>query len=588
MLRKCIVALIPFVCIFFLTSEKMSDDGRAGYTGSPGENDCTSCHGSFPVNTGGGSISLQNTGMPLNEYIAGQTYNLSVTVARSTNNLFGFAFEALTSLNDNAGTLNITDAAATQIKTRVVNAVTRRNVVHQLNAGAMSGSKTFNFSWTAPASGTGPVGFYFAGVAADGNGNDNNDYVYKSSITINEQVCTVPDQPSGISGNTAICSGSNHTYSVSPVAGATSYTWTNPSGWQGTSSTNTISLLAGNASGTLPVVANNACGSSQSSSVSLLVSNIQSAFSKTNVSCFGGSNGMATVNVSGGITPYTYVWADFPSNNTSTINNLPVGNYALSISDSLNCTTTTSVAISQPSVALTADAGLVQTICEGSSILLGGSQSASGGTSPYLYSWSPGSGLNSATVSNPLANPIASTNYSLLVTDNNGCTSTDNTTINVLPAAEVSISLMNDTLFASGGGPFQWYENGAILNGDTLPFVVPSLNQSYYVSTTYSNGCIIQSSAFFYSTISVSENDDELHIEIFPNPVRDHLTISIPAELLGSYFEIFNLSGQKVFEEILGSTTLRSNLNHLTHGFYIVRIKESGADKFFHKKLVKH
>ncbi len=113
----------------------MSDDGRAGYTGSPGENDCTSCHGSFPVNTGGGSISLQNTGMPLNEYVAGQTYNLSVTVARSSNNLFGFAFEALTSLDDNAGTLNITDAAATQIKTRVVNAVTRRNVVHQLAIG---------------------------------------------------------------------------------------------------------------------------------------------------------------------------------------------------------------------------------------------------------------------------------------------------------------------------------------------------------------------------------------------------------------------------------------------------------------------
>lgn len=110
---------------------------------------------------------------------------MSVTVARSANSLFGVAVEALDGSNANAGTLNITDAASTQIKSRTVSGVSRRNVVHQLNGGATSGSKEFDFSWTAPATNIGPVTFYFAGVAADAQGDEANDYVYSGSQVAN-------------------------------------------------------------------------------------------------------------------------------------------------------------------------------------------------------------------------------------------------------------------------------------------------------------------------------------------------------------------------------------------------------------------
>ncbi len=587
MLRKWIIALLPFALILFLTSEKMSDDGRAGYTGSPGENDCTSCHGSFPVNTGGGSITLQNTGMPLNEYVAGQTYNLSVTVARSTNNLFGFAFEALNSLNDNAGTLNITDAAATQIKTRVVNTITRRNVVHQLNAGAMSGSKTFNFSWTAPAAGTGTVGFYFAGVAADGNGNDNNDYVYKSTLTINEQVCVVPDLPQSIMGNATVCQGSLQNYSVSPVSGATSYSWTIPSGWAGTSTSNSITLTAGISSGTLSVTANNTCGSSQASTLSLLSDNITTTFSNVNVLCYGGTNGSTSANVSGGIPPYTYGWTAFPSQNTSTLNNLPAGNYLLNITDGIGCTLDTSLTITQPSTALSADAGLAQTICEGSDILIGGNPVANGGTIPYIYSWTPATDLNSASISNPLANPTITTSYTLLLTDNNGCTTSTTTTVNVLSAPPLTISQSNDTLFASGSGPFKWYKNGVVLTGDSNQFIIPISNNTYYVSTEYPNGCLIQSASLYYSTISVNEIDNELNVEIFPNPFSDQLLVSLPSELINPTFKVYSISGQILFDEILSEKINQLKLDNLSKGIYFIHISESGSEKFFKGKLVK-
>jgi hypothetical protein len=59
----------------------------------------------------------------------------------------------------------------------------------------------------------------------------------------------------------------------------------------------------------------------------------------------------------------------------------------------------------------------------------GSSPSASGGTAPYTYAWLPVTNLNSATAANPIANPPANANYVLTVTDNVGCTKTDNVTV---------------------------------------------------------------------------------------------------------------------------------------------------------------
>lgn len=62
-----------------------------------------------------------------------------------------------------------------------------------------------------------------------------------------------------ISGPTQICAGQSYTYSIAPVSNATSYSWTLPNGWTGSSTTNTITVTP-NGTGILQVVANNACG----------------------------------------------------------------------------------------------------------------------------------------------------------------------------------------------------------------------------------------------------------------------------------------------------------------------------------------
>ncbi len=167
----------------------LSDNGIAGRNGSPGETTCNTsgCHTGNPLNASGGSILIDAPGLANGQYFPGATYPINVTVSRSGAAIFGFGFEALRSTGANGGTLAITNAAQTQLKSAVILGNTRTNVVHQMNAGVSStGSKTFSFNWTAPAAGTGAVTFYAAGNATNGNGSTSGDFIYTTSLALNE------------------------------------------------------------------------------------------------------------------------------------------------------------------------------------------------------------------------------------------------------------------------------------------------------------------------------------------------------------------------------------------------------------------
>ena len=118
-------------------------------------------------------------------------------------------------------------------------------------------------------------------------------------------VCDVaPLQPTAILGNTITCSGSgSSTYSIANVSGATSYTWSLPAGWSGSSNTNSISATPG-ASGVFTVVAGNACGASPQQNLNVTVNPLPVITVSTNISvlCEGES---ATLTASGAST-YTF------------------------------------------------------------------------------------------------------------------------------------------------------------------------------------------------------------------------------------------------------------------------------------------
>ncbi len=72
--------------------------------------------------------------------------------------------------------------------------------------------------------------------------------------------CPTLSVTGNITGTTIVCVGDTLTYTIPPVTGAIGYSWTKPPGWSGTSTTTTITVVAGITSGNITVAATNTCG----------------------------------------------------------------------------------------------------------------------------------------------------------------------------------------------------------------------------------------------------------------------------------------------------------------------------------------
>lgn len=154
------------------------------HTGAPGEANCTACHADFPVNSGTGSIVIN--GIPAN-YLPGQQVPVTVT-ATQLNPVavrLGFELTAVDSLGRRAGTFTIPviSPQPLQIVLGDVGINQRQYVEHTINGITPTefGTKTWNFTWTAPAQRVGKIGFYAAGNGADSDGSASGDYIYTTS-----------------------------------------------------------------------------------------------------------------------------------------------------------------------------------------------------------------------------------------------------------------------------------------------------------------------------------------------------------------------------------------------------------------------
>ena len=120
----------------------------------------------------------------------------------------------------------------------------------------------------------------------------------------------------------------------------------------------------------------------------------------------------------------------------------------------------------------TADAGVNQNLlgCSLSLDTLGGAPSASGGTGPYRYLWTPTSGLSSDTISNPTVGGIGSSQtYALTVTDVNGCTASASATVTVTGASlSVQINATGSGVWCAGSGDSLVID--AVVSGGASPY----------------------------------------------------------------------------------------------------------------------
>ncbi|SFO41080.1 SprB repeat-containing protein, partial [Paenimyroides ummariense] len=162
-----------------------------------------------------------------------------------------------------------------------------------------------------------------------------------------------------------------------------------------------------------------------------LVSNMAS----TSITCNGANNGSVVLAPTGGVAPYTYLWDTGAT--TSSITNLPAGTYSVTITDANGCTLTETATITDPAVLAIASSSHTDVTWYGGN---DGSATVSvtGGTAPYTYSWSPSGGTNAT------ATGLIAGNYTVTVTDANGCTVTESfTVIQPIPLMVQSVSQTN-------------------------------------------------------------------------------------------------------------------------------------------------
>lgn len=185
------------------------------------------------------------------------------------------------------------------------------------------------------------------------------------------------------------------TASATPTGGTPAYTYA----WSTGATTPAIQNLAPGAY-TVIVTDANGCTAQQTVNVSAFNCAISASFATAQVSCFGGSDGQATVAVQGGTLPYTYQWSNGAV--TQTIGNLTAGAYTVTAVDGSGCAITEGVSITQPTVLELLVVSVQNVICPqdhtGSATL-----SATGGTAPYSFAWPGGNtgdlGVGSYTVS---------------------------------------------------------------------------------------------------------------------------------------------------------------------------------------------
>ncbi|MBL7898371.1 MAG: hypothetical protein JNJ99_07535 [Crocinitomicaceae bacterium] len=152
--------------------EKLNSSANppAAKTGAPGESNCTSCH-SGTTQSGAGNITLDFSGVG-SEYVVGQSYTFTISIASGTKN--GFEATILDATNVKAGTFT----AGTNYG--ITNASGRQYVRQTVSDGITS----WTFNWTAPSSDMGDLTLYYAFNKSNNSDNSSGDIIYLGQMTI--------------------------------------------------------------------------------------------------------------------------------------------------------------------------------------------------------------------------------------------------------------------------------------------------------------------------------------------------------------------------------------------------------------------
>ncbi len=264
------------------------------------------------------------------------------------------------------------------------------------------------------------AGTYFVQVT----GTDN--CVSIASATITEPT---PISLSLLSSVNPLCNGSNNGSVTAVPSGGTmpyTYLWT-PSGQTTATATN----LSANIYSVLVTDANG-CSMSQTTTLTNPIQSVTANAGNDTVFC---QSGTITLSAASSVNGVNYQWFQIPGNtnvgNSVTTSISPsVGtiSYYVVVDNGVGCVDNDTINVTSNAGA--ANAGADIEILYGTSTTIGGNPTGIAGST---YLWNPSTGLSSSTISNPTANPLLTTTYTVTVTTAQGCVATDEMILTILP-----------------------------------------------------------------------------------------------------------------------------------------------------------
>ncbi len=376
------------------------------------------------------------------------------------------------------------------------------------------GTAPYSYSWnTTPlqttATATGLLAGSYSVVITDANG-----CTKTESFAITQPATGLT---TAITSQTNLtCFGGNNgsaTVTASGGVGVLTYSWnTNP--------VQTLDTATGLTAGTYTVTVKDVNGCSKTEQVIIMQPNaIAIIATKTDVSCFGNSDGTATAIVTGGTGTYTYSWSTFPVQTSATATGLIAGSYTVTVTDANSCVESQTITISQP-VVLDATSSQINVSCfagsNGSATVL-----VTGGTAPYLYSWDTIPVQNLAAATGLIAG-----NYNVTITDSKGCSKILPVTITQPTAIlDSSISAQTDvacfgssdgsaTVLATGGTtPYSYLWNTSPVQ--TLATATGLAAGIHNVIITDANGCTKNQSVTIQSATGIISSATSTNLTCF-------------------------------------------------------------------------
>jgi len=361
---------------------------------------------------------------------------------------------------------------------------------------------------SATVAATGGTGYAYnwlpsGGTAATATGLSAGTYTVNITNTCgnNNSITVTITQPAVIAvtstqTNVTCNAAANGSASVNVSGGTPGYTYSwAPSG-------GTAATASGLAAGTYTCTITDANGCTLNRSVTITQPAVLAVTpaSQTNVLCFGGNTGDATVSVSGGTMSYSYNW--LPSGGTAaTASGLTAGTYTCNVTDANGCNASQSFTITQPSSGLAVSSTSTSVLCNGGMATV--TIIASGGAAPY---------------SGDSTYMVGAGTYTFPVTDANGCMDSTTVVITEPTALTLVSSPSNITcngandgsvdLTTSGGTtPYSFSWNSGMYITEDISGLTPG---SYTGVVTDTNGCqdsvtvVISEPAALTSTLSAT------------------------------------------------------------------------------------